>query len=104
MADVSEQAVMERKPWWKADRFSLVPVWWSRPAERWNTFRWQIRWLCFWVQNRDSINLGFGFQLNDQDLRLWLDLPYCSVVANVPLFPRSWHQRLWLSARNGGEE
>ena len=86
---------MERRPWYRAHRFPLLPVIWTRQADRWNTFAWGLYWLNLRVWSLDSTSFLIEATIDDEGVRVGLILPYLRIVVALLPFPRSWHQRFW---------
>lgn len=94
MSDVA-CAVEARRPWYRWQRFPLLPEWGYRPENRHNRADWWFHWLGLHCWTMMSPDLEVSVTLDDQSLSLRLFVPYLIIDFRVPLFPQSWHQKLW---------
>lgn len=85
----------EPERWWNNPRFRLVPLFERRAADQWNRSCWWFDWLGFGIWNKGSPDISLQVTLNDLGLELRLEPPYLHVRWRIPLFPSSWHQKLW---------
>lgn len=88
-------AGFERRPWWRWERFRLVPEWGYRPEDEQNRMDWWFSWLCVRVWSMMSPDIGLGVGLDDQDLEVRVYLPYVIIRLAVPIFPQRFHQKTW---------
>lgn len=96
-AGVAVRGEVER--WWNWPRFRLVPLFHRRPEDRWNRAQWNFDWLGLAIWSKDCPNISASICLDDMGLHLRLEPPYVHVQWSIPLFPSSWHQRLWRKSR-----
>lgn len=82
-------------PWYRWDRFPLVPRWWYRPENEQNRMDWGFAWLCLHVWTGIGFSLGVRVELDDQGLEIQFHVPWLHIRFEFPLFPRALHQKLW---------
>lgn len=81
--------------WWNHPRFRLVPHWWYRPEDKHNRLDWGFDWLGFSAWTLMSPDFGAQIELDDLGLMFRVRIPYLILQFKMPLFPSSWHQKLW---------
>jgi hypothetical protein len=86
---------MKYNKWYYWERFSLVPRLRIRPADRHNEWNFDFHWLFLRMWSMLSPDIGIELQLSDQDLYLRVMIPYLIVRISIPIFPRSFMQKLW---------
>lgn len=96
---VSEEYLHTLK-WYYWPRLPILPDWRFRPADKHNEWSLHAHWLIFRFWTLGSPDFGFEVHLDDQQLVIRLRLPYLIAGLFIPVFPQSWHQKLWRYPRN----
>lgn len=95
MSDTVTLAVCEKTPWYRWERFPLLPRFWFRPEDNHNRLDWGFSWLVLHVWTGISVSLGVRVELDDRAFTVQVHLPYLYVRFEVPLFPSAIYQKLW---------
>lgn len=82
-------------PWYFWHRFAVLPRFFTRKADQYNTWQFHFHWLVFRAWSMDSPDIGAEITLDDRQLEIRLRLPYLITGAFIPLFPESWAHKLW---------
>jgi hypothetical protein len=95
MSDYAAYSAIAPPPWYRWERFPLLPKFWWRPENKYNAPDWGFQWLALTAWTQMSPELGFGVCLTDQGVEAYLRLPYLKILFQLPLFPRAIYQKLW---------
>jgi hypothetical protein len=82
-------------PWYRWERFPLVPRFSYRGEDAYNRSDWSLTWLGLTAWTQISPDIGLGFELDDQDFSVRIRVPYLIIRLHVPIFPRALYQKLW---------
>jgi hypothetical protein len=92
-----DMVAMEIPPgprWATWGRFPLMPQLRIRTANEQNTSSFHFHWLAFRFWTLDSIGIEVDARL-EEDLGVYLQLPYCKMGLSIPLLPLYTLQRFW---------
>lgn len=98
LVDVYPEGVCERgapERWWSHPRFRLVPLLHLKPETQWDRSQFHFDWLGLRAWSMMSPDVGARIELDDMGLEFRLRIPYVIIAWKLPLFPSSWHQKLW---------
>lgn len=78
--------------WYNNPNFPLIPIWWTRPADEYNTSSWSFSWLFIKLWSLDSFQfeLAFNFDPTHWGLGVTAIVPYIRIVVCIP-FPLRVH-------------
>lgn len=82
-------------PWYHWHRFALLPNLKIRKADKYNCSSFRFHWLFFRAWSGISPEITLQVTLDDQQLQIRFSLPYIHMGFFIPLFPWSFHQKLW---------
>lgn len=54
----------DRSKWYRRQNFPLVPVWWTKPADKHNTKKFGFEWLFLNLWSSDSFEFELAFQID----------------------------------------
>lgn len=98
-AGVAYVGESESERWWSWSRFRLVPLFHRRPGDDWNPPAWNFDWLGLSIWSKDCPDIKASVCLDDMGLHFRIEPPYIHLEWSIPLFPFSWHQKLWRKSR-----
>jgi hypothetical protein len=88
--------------WYYWPRCPLLPDYRFKPGDKYNEWNFHFNWLIFRAWTMMSPDIGIEIQLDDQQLMIRARIPYLIFGLFIPIFPFSWHQKLWRYPRMKG--
>lgn len=83
-------AAYKPTPWYHHHNFAVLPHFWRRKADRYNTASFKFHWLVFRAWTMDSPDIGFEVTYSIDMLQIRARFPYLITGLFIPLAPTRW--------------